>query len=102
MALEQSKQTAAEHTWTGEGFAGLLSGKVAVVTGAARGIGRAIAVDFARNGATVVAVDIAEPSRRLRSLRLPRRLTWRRRGSCSSKLGGSGLRRLRTYGRSVN
>ncbi len=60
MAAENTKQTAAQHTWTGEGFAGLLRGKVAVVTGAARGIGRAIAVDLARNGAAVVAVDIAE------------------------------------------
>jgi NAD(P)-dependent dehydrogenase (short-subunit alcohol dehydrogenase family) len=38
-----------------------LSGKVAVVTGAARGIGRAIAVEMAANGADVVAVDIAGP-----------------------------------------
>jgi len=38
-----------------------LGGKLAVVTGAARGIGRAIAVEFAANGADVVAVDIAGP-----------------------------------------
>jgi NAD(P)-dependent dehydrogenase (short-subunit alcohol dehydrogenase family) len=38
-----------------------LVGKVAVVTGAARGIGRAIAVEMAANGADIVAVDIAGP-----------------------------------------
>jgi len=35
-----------------------LSGKIAVVTGAARGIGRSIAVEMAANGADIVAVDI--------------------------------------------
>jgi NAD(P)-dependent dehydrogenase (short-subunit alcohol dehydrogenase family) len=36
-----------------------VAGKIAVVTGAARGIGRAIAVELAANGADVVALDIA-------------------------------------------
>jgi NAD(P)-dependent dehydrogenase (short-subunit alcohol dehydrogenase family) len=35
--------------------------KVAIVTGAARGIGRATAVAFAHEGATVVGIDIAGP-----------------------------------------
>ena len=34
------------------------SGKVAIVTGAASGIGRATALRFAEEGATVVAADI--------------------------------------------
>jgi NAD(P)-dependent dehydrogenase (short-subunit alcohol dehydrogenase family) len=35
-----------------------VQGKLAVVTGAARGIGRAIAVELAANGADIVAIDI--------------------------------------------
>src|SRR3954463_3476383 len=39
---------------------GQFSGKVAFVTGAASGIGRAAALAFARDGAAVVAADVSE------------------------------------------
>ena len=41
----------------------MLDGKTALVTGAARGIGRSIAEEYARHGASVVLLDIADPSR---------------------------------------
>jgi NAD(P)-dependent dehydrogenase (short-subunit alcohol dehydrogenase family) len=47
-----------KQTWKGQSFDGILRGKIAVVTGAARGIGRSIAVDFAANGADVIGIDI--------------------------------------------
>ena len=40
---------------------GRLTGKAAIVTGAARGIGRATAIAFAREGADVMGIDIARP-----------------------------------------
>lgn len=40
---------------------GRVAGKVALVTGAARGIGRAQAVRFAEEGADIIAVDVCAP-----------------------------------------
>ena len=42
-------------------MAGRVEGKVAVVTGAARGIGRATALRLAEEGADVIAVDFGRP-----------------------------------------
>src|SRR3954449_2631510 len=61
---------------TGEDAAKPLAGKVAVVTGAARGIGAAIARVMARDGAHVVAVDI--PAAATSSPRSPTRSAGRR------------------------
>lgn len=45
-----------------------LSGKVAVITGAARGIGRAQAVRFAEEGAQIIGVDLCGP---IETVRVP-------------------------------
>lgn len=39
---------------------GRLSGKIAILTAAAEGIGRATAIEFAKEGARVIATDINE------------------------------------------
>ncbi|KAI1009783.1 hypothetical protein LB504_002928 [Fusarium proliferatum] len=42
---------------------GRLDGKIAIVTGSSSGIGRAISLEFARNGAKVICADLTEIAR---------------------------------------
>ena len=46
---------------TADGPSRRLHGKAAIITGAARGIGRATAIAFAREGADIMGIDIAGP-----------------------------------------
>ena len=55
-AAEQGRIDA--QTWQGETWNAPLKGKVAIITGAARGIGRSIAMAMAANGADIVGIDI--------------------------------------------
>lgn len=57
---QTTEQQPAEIEQSGNQPAGRLQGKVAFITGAARGIGRAIALTLAREGANIAAFDIAE------------------------------------------
>lgn len=56
-AIAQQMQALPDVQRTGSGR---LSGKVAMITGAGRGIGRTTAVAFAREGADILAIDIAQ------------------------------------------
>src|SRR2546430_5556299 len=52
-------------------MAGLLEGKVAIITGAAKGIGKAMAEAYAGEGATVVISDIDEGLAKETASRIP-------------------------------
>ena len=53
---------------------GVLKGKIAVVTGAGRGIGREICLSFAKQGAKIVVNDLSQNAG---SLRYPRNCSFR-------------------------
>jgi SDR family mycofactocin-dependent oxidoreductase len=55
------EQIVSAQTMEAEAMSKRLEGKVAIITGAARGIGRAAAVAFAREGAAIMGIDIAGP-----------------------------------------
>ncbi len=57
---QASAQQPQENAANDQTTMGRLKGKVAIITGAARGIGRACAVAMAREGADIVALDIAK------------------------------------------
>lgn len=57
---------------------GRMQGKIALVTGAARGIGRGIAERFAREGARVIITDIREDEGAAVAFSLGDRAAWRR------------------------
>ena len=56
-----------EHMMTPASKNGSFVGKVAFVTGSGSGIGRATALAFAREGASVVLADVSEQATRKRS-----------------------------------
>ena len=64
LGVAGTKQTVAQRSDEAEAQSasgsGRLAGQVAMITGAGRGIGRATAVTFAREGADIVALDIAQ------------------------------------------
>jgi nucleoside-diphosphate-sugar epimerase len=72
------------------GSNGRLRGKIAVVTGAARGIGRATAIAFSREGADVIGLDIcATVDPPPASSHRPRRI-WRKPGDLSGRPPAAG------------
>ena len=75
---------------------GRLEGKVAIVTGASRGIGGAIALRFAEEGARVIATDVLEPTWQHMAVSheqfdVSDEAAWRSLADMASRLGGASI-----------
>jgi len=69
-----------------------LAGKVAVISGAARGQGRSHAVRLASEGADIIALDICHDMATWTTRTPPRRTWTRRRARCEHSAGASSRR----------
>ena len=67
---------------------GRLQGKVALVTGAARGIGRSVAVAFAREGASIVGLDIGRRASEVQRYTIPTQADLEETGRLVVQAGG--------------
>lgn len=62
-SLKSASSTKAQKTWSTMSQSQRLLNKVAIVTGASSGLGRAIAIRYAQEGAKVVCADISPTAR---------------------------------------